>query len=137
MTGKTKWISKARLNDPDRLHWVIFTACIYASLVFSIFRSFSNLIKGLNVMIVYQKEDWNAPLEVVLEDEGFDPGDTLDRSVDSLVLKRLYLFIFLFVFFLAKFRVICIFMARMFMQKPGSIDRVCHDSRPNTHEIFF
>merc|ERR1719495_2684172 len=27
-----------------------------------------------------KEEEWSAPLEVVLEDTGFDPGDTLDKD---------------------------------------------------------
>jgi len=43
--------------------------------------SMNRAVDGDTVAVeLLQKEEWKSPLEVVLEDEGFDPGDTLDRD---------------------------------------------------------
>jgi exosome complex exonuclease DIS3/RRP44 len=33
---------------------------------------------------ILNKNEWSAPAELILEDEGYDPGDTLDKDKSML-----------------------------------------------------
>lgn len=58
--------------------------------LYSLSRKFEYNFQGLEAMnravdgdtvavLLLDKAEWTAPLEVVLEDDGFDQGDTLDK----------------------------------------------------------